>query len=633
MTVTRGPAVRKYDESSITWLQGLEGVRAKPAMYVGGTDADGLRHLAKEILDNGMDEVNACGGGKVGVHFDKDGHVWVWDTGRGIPVGPHPRDKKVSTLTVVLTQLHAGGKMQASDASGYAASAGTHGVGAAVTNALSEVFEAWTFRDRKWHHQRFEKGVVKSAVRPGVNPPPLPIKTAPLTQGTLVRFKPDLSCFDKDVKIDAEAVKSWLSTVAYLMPKVEITCSVEGVISVYHQPKGLDTYREELLKEVKAEAHGDGFLLQTAQVDLTLQWSTYSKLWMYSYVSGSYSSNGGTHVTGMKRAIYDVLNAYWKKSMGTCDNEDYLTGLLCGINVKIAAPQFAGQTKERLTTKQAEQIVYDALYEPLRKWFSQRKELAVEIIERAIRVSGAMGEASKNRELAAALNNTSKGKLKLPKDLVVSTATDPTKVELVLVEGGSAGGTAKKARDERFQEVLCLSGKPINAYKDKKDKLYSNAIALDILRSVGLDPRADDPVAKLRVGKIIILSDADDDGYHISVLICSLLHKMIPQVFDRGMVYTCDAPLYTCFYNNKRYNGASLSVVRAMLPKGAATTKITRLKGWGEAEPEVLEEAAFNPNTRKLRRITAVKGEQLTRFLSIVAEDTAARKELLGLTE
>lgn len=623
----------EYNEASISRLRGLEGVRVRPNMYIGN---NGVNQLLTEAIDNAIDEALAGYNDFIGVYVgDPTGYIWVWDNGRGIPIGPHPSDNKTSTLTIIMTELHAGSKLE--DNAIYQKSRGTHGVGISVTNALSQIFEVYTFRRNVWWAQRFQQGKPVSNVVQKTPPNPPFIK---LVKGTLIRFIPDLTILkDEEELLDIDTISNNLETESYLIPQIHIVeyRNDSGKIEKieHHHPNGLKDYLKILLDNTKSQPQDDPLIIQQDDIDLLLQWSNYSDELVYAYTNALFNVQGGTHINGLRRAITDVLTTYAGVRQQKFKSEDLRAGLLGVINVKLSPTlaKFDSQTKNRLITREIDKLVYNIVYPELENFFKKHKQLAKAIIERANAVRFAHESLRISKEAAAGLKTQKGNKIMLPIKLVDCNSQDRQKCELYIIEGDSAKGTAKNARFTEFQAVLPLTGKPPNAIKeDLNKKVLTNERVRDILRALGWQPN----YKQLRYGKIILLADADEDGNHITCLLIALLHQVIPEVFtgingkSESMVYIVDAPLYIAQHNGQHVYGATLADISKRLPKNFHG-QITRLKGWGECRAEDLETIAFNPKTRRLIRIDAISGQQLHYFLELLGEDVAARKEMLGI--
>jgi DNA gyrase/topoisomerase IV subunit B len=599
-----------------------------------GTEPDetGIFQICKEILDNGIDEALNGHSSEIGICYDKvTTEILIWDQGRGIPVEVSPdfKKEKLSTLTVVYTQIHAGGKLDSSQ-KGYARSRGTHGLGACVSNALAKFFQVWTFRSGKWWTQTFAEGKPKTDVVKG-KPPTIPgIKKQP-TQGTIVKMVPDAKIFGK-AKLDIEKLKVWFEVQAYLQGKIKFHLVLNNKLTTYYQPKGLSGFVVECHEEVKSEPVGKIFHVQTPSADVALQWSSYAEEYVYSYVNGSPTLQGGTHVNGAWRALTEALKPYAGARSSKYRPEDLRNGLIGAINVSVNSPQFDSQLKSRLVSKNIAEDIYKELLPEFEKYFATNKSHAKEIIRRANEVRELHSEFQVSKKAAAALSTKSGGKRFISAKLAMSSTKNPKERELFLVEGDSAGGSSKQARDQKFQEVLALRGKVLNVYRDAKgDKTWNNVEILDILRCIGFDPKAKDPYANLRVGKIIALTDPDKDGFHITNLILGMLQKLVPKVFEMGMVYVIDSPLYTVKVGAKQYYGKDLKDLQSKMPKGAKAQDVVRIKGWGEVGPEVLRPVVFWPDERVLTQVKPLDKKSLKRFVALVGEDTGLRKELLGV--
>lgn len=624
---------KDYTASDIEVLEPLEGVRARPGMYIGSTDEFGVLQIVKEIIDNGIDE--ALGGhcDHIMVDISEKNHILVWDNGRGIPVEKHPKHPKKSTLEIIFTHLHAGGKL-GKDGAYEGGSIGTHGVGAAVTNALSSKFSVYTRRKRTWYQQTYEKGKptikvtkLKGDVFAGI----------PKAKGTLVTFTPDKKIFGK-AKLPEADLKNMLELAAYLHPKVTfdfiLKRTAKGKPSKsksFHQPKGVTALLKKMIKRTKSEAFGKPIIIQQPGLDVVLQWTDHVAENLNSYVCGSPTPLGGTHMQGFAKALNEAVKPY-KPKRGTFKPEDLRVGLQGVVNLTIAAPEFSGQTKGKLATKEANEVVYNAVLPELKKFFAKNKKMVRDLIKRAIELAEGRQKFVADRKLTLALKTKKKGTHLLPPKLTQATTKKAEDREVYFVEGDSAAGTGKVARDPKTQEILALRGKIINVYKDRKQKAFANQEIIDILKSIGFDPTKTEPVLSLRVGKIILLSDPDVDGKHINVLLLSLLWRVLPELFERGLVYVADAPLYNTYFRGKRYFAGSRAELIKKAPKGLKADHIQRIKGWGEVNADTLKSVAFNPKTRVITRVTPLSARRLPKFEALVGEGTQFRKELLGLS-
>ena len=619
-----------YDASSIQVLEGLEGVRKKPQFYLGtATDELGLFQLAKELVDNCADEAQNGFGNVVGLAIQKD-WVYVWDEGRGIPVEVHPsfKKEKTSTLEIIFTRLHAGGKISDKQ-TGYKKSRGTHGVGSAVVNALTEALEVYTFRQNKWHEQTFSKGVATSKVKTVDKPPKIEgIKTPKC--GTVVRYKADTTIFKK-YKLSTKNLAAWFDLQSYIHAKINFILAVDGKVTTYYQPDGLVGFLTNKIDKLKLEAMGKPFVLHGDSVDLALQWSSYPDEDATSYINGSPTAQGGTHVQGLNKAIADALKPHAGARSQKYRAEDLRSGMLACINYSTKSPEFDSQAKTKFVSKDAKDIAYKEIFPALKKFFETNKSLAKDIIARANEVREAQAGLAMSKAKAAEINTNKKGKVLLPSKMASCLKCPAKQRELFLVEGDSAGGSAKLARNTSYQEVLPLKGKPPNAYRTKPEKFYANEEVMNILKAIGYNPSSPNPLEKIRVGKIIILTDADPDGDHISLLLTAFFEKVTPKLLEAGIIFTVDAPLFTAQIGSKRIYGETLKDVQRQIPNNKKIA-VTRIKGWGEINPQTLEPVAFDPKTRKLVRLKQVTGKRLKKFLAVVGAETDFRKSLLGLS-
>lgn len=629
---------REYTADSIDVNLGLDAVRATPQVYLGNPDSHGIFHITKEGIDNSIDEHIEIGADLIGVTVEADGTIWIFDSGRGIPVEKH-KVTKISTLTTVLTTLSAGGKMRGAKDSGYKTSRGVHGMGISITCAMSEELNVWTFRNKKWHTQKFKKGKAVSDIKT-VKKVTIPLvkdkDIANRKSGTIISFKPDLTVFDKGSKLVMEELQEFLDLCSYLHPSISFLLTTPKLSKKYKQPKGLAALINKNLSALDDAAKiGKPFIYQNEVVDIALQWAAYDSENLSSFVNGSKTVEGGTHITGMQRAISDALKKFKGKRTGEFKPEDLRTGLISAINIKIPSPRFQSQTKDKLVTPEANELVYNSVVKELESFFNKNKSLAKKIINIAVESRKALAKFSADRKLAAKLNASVKnGKIKMPDKYADAETNDPTKKELYLVEGDSAAGTAKDARDKNYQAVLPLRGKILNVFRDKTGKIGDSQAVVDILTVIGYDHKnKKDPLKKLRVGKIIFLTDQDEDGYHISLLLTFLIQKVAPELFERGIIYTLNEGLFMCQHKSKFYFGESKTDIVKKIGGNTKIDDITveRLKGWGSVDAEKLEPLAFNPESRSLVRVDPLKDDELKDFLAYAQEGTAARKELLNI--
>ncbi len=608
----------KYSESSIQVLEGLEAVRKKPGLYVGTTDQKGIFQCIKEALDNSTDEAANGYGKRIECVIDtKSQTITVLDQGRGIPVGIHAKTK-ISTLTTVLTVLHAGGKIEKNK--NYKQSAGTFGVGISVTNALSESLSVWTVRDGKCYFQKFRKGKPTTAV----------IKAKPpfeLSQGTAVQFKPDFSILNG--KIPVNSIRDLMSHLSYFHP-IKFILSIDGKKTIFFHKNGAKDFVEARLQEIKAEKIGQPIFLKTKNLTFIGQWTDYEEEDLKTYVNGSLTLLGGTHYNALGKVISDAF-APLKKKKHNFKPADLRIGLIGFLTVNISSPEFNSQTKEKLTSKDAGELVLKELAAPMKKFVSSNKSFANTILEKASEMRSVFQDFALSKKNAAKLKTKKKGKIYLPEKLAVSTTNNPQERELFLVEGESAGGKAKVARNKEYQEVLSLKGKILNVYKATPEKIGNSNEIIDILQSIGYQPNLKDPFSTLRVGRIIFMTDSDEDGRHIALLLSGLFQKVLAPLIEKGKVFTLNAPLFTTQIKGKKIYADTLKA----LQKKAKTEKlvVTRLKGWGEASIDMLSDLAFDPKTRSVTQLKPPNKSDLRKFKEILSAESDARKLILGLSQ
>ncbi len=567
---------KKYDATTIQVLEGIEAVRKRPAMYIGDTTPRGLHHLVYEVVDNSVDEALAGYANKIDVMIHTDGSVSVADNGRGIPVDFHKKEKK-SALEVVMTTLHAGGKF---DHKAYQVSGGLHGVGVSVTNALSEWCEAEVRRDAKIHHQRYECGKPATKVT---------VIGKTKSTGTTVRFKPDKQIF-KVIEISYETLTTRLRELAFLNKGLEITLADErnDKATTFKYKGGIGEFIEYLNKNknplhreiVYFEKEKDGI-----QCEVALQYNDGYAESVFSFANNINTVEGGTHLSGFRSALTRAANQYGKtknffKGMEqTLSGEDLREGLTAVISVKVPNPQFEGQTKTKLGNGEVEGIIYSLVNENLSRYFEEKPSVANKIVEKALLALQAREAARKARELArrkGALDSAS-----LPGKLADCSDRDPENCELYLVEGDSAGGSAKQGRDRRFQAILPLRGKIINVEKARLDKVLSNEEIRTIITAIGAGVGADEfDIAKLRYKKVIIMTDADVDGSHIRTLLLTFFYRQMKKLIESGCVYIAQPPLFKIKRGKREeYIDSEAKLNALLIDLGSEGLEISSLKG------------------------------------------------------
>ncbi|HXF48015.1 MAG TPA: DNA topoisomerase (ATP-hydrolyzing) subunit B [Verrucomicrobiae bacterium] len=590
-----------YDAATIVVLKGLEAVRKRPAMYIGDTGPRGLHHLVYEVVDNSVDEALAGFCDHISVALNADGSVTVEDNGRGIPVDIHPTQKKPA-LEVVMTTLHAGGKF---DHQSYKVSGGLHGVGVSVVNALAEWCEVEVARDGQVHYQKYKQG-----------DPVAPVKVIGKRQkpGTKVTFKPDPEIFPKtDFAFDVLAAR--MRELAFLNRGLEIEISEEKTKkSQTFKYKGGVASFVEYLNENREALHPKPIYIhkdkEGVDVEIALQYNDTYVENIFSYVNNINTVEGGSHLVGFKTALTRTINNYaaknglLKNGEVTLQGEDVREGLTAVISVKVPDPQFEGQTKTKLGNSEVKGIVETILGEELGGYFEENPSVARKIVEKSIAAARSREAARKARELTrrkSALENSG-----LPGKLADCSLTDPEQTEIFIVEGDSAGGSAKQGRDRRFQAILPLRGKILNVEKARLDKILSNEEIRTLITALGTGIGADEfDASKARYGKIIIMTDADVDGSHIRTLILTFLFRYMKALIEMGKVFIAQPPLFRLKKGNQEiYVYSDEERDRTLERMGKSGIGIQRYKGLGEMNPEQLWKTTMDPETRTLLQVT-----------------------------
>ena len=587
-----------YSAEQIQVLEGLEAVRKRPGMYIGSTSARGLHHLVYEVVDNSIDEALAGYCTKVDVTIHSDNSISVLDNGRGIPVDMHETGKPA--VEVVLTVLHAGGKF---GGSGYKVSGGLHGVGVSVVNALSERMQVQVQRDGKIYEIVFERGKTFA---------PLKVVGETETTGTKVWFKPDAEIFE-ELDYSFDTLKQRLRELAYLNKGLMITISDErtGENKEYHFEGGIISFVEHLNRN-KDVLHPKPIFIagtkDTTMVEVSIQYNDSYIENLLTFVNNINTQEGGTHLSGFKSALTRTINDYSRKmnilkeADDNLSGEDTREGLTAVISLKIQEPQFEGQTKSKLGNSEIRGIVDTMVFEKLSEFFEENPGVARKIIEKTILAARARDAARKARELTrrkSALEISS-----LPGKLADCSIRDPMQTEIYLVEGDSAGGSAKQGRDRRFQAILPLRGKILNVEKARLDKILNNEEIRSMVTAFGSGIGADFDLEKSRYGKIIIMTDADVDGAHIRTLLLTFFYRYMKPLVENGRVYIAQPPLYLAKKGKEHwylYNDAALEQLAQRI--GRQDFTLQRYKGLGEMNPEQLWQTTMNPAERTLLRV------------------------------
>ncbi len=613
-----------YDATAIEVLQNIEHIRARPGMYIADTRKAGLLQLSKEIIDNSVDEFLAGHCDRIDVVVDvAEGWVQITDNGRGIPVDIHPKTK-MSALATVFMLAGAGGKF---NSQAYSTSAGLHGVGVTVVNALSSKLTVWSLRGGKQHRLDFERGKCKQSN--GVTDIEKVDKNWFGESGTRVRFVPDEEVFKK-VQIDVQAIADMLEHAAYLCSGLTLTIrTVDGEFEhEFHQEDGLKGFVEHQLAANKQEALHAIQTFKNDSIEAAFVWTDGKDETWHSYVNCSPTPEGGTHQTGLKRLI---TNAVAPKAVKAVESDDLRVGLVVALHCKVKQPQFKGQTKTKLQNKETESEVYEALKDTVNSFVTTNQRVIESIINRAAKLKSARDRFEREKDASkniVTFNRNKKGVL--PGKLAEAPNCAPEDRELFLVEGESAGGSAKQARHEH-QEVLGLKGKIPNAQQKAKTALFENEEIQSIITAIGAGVGEKCDPKKARIGKLMLLMDADPDGSHITALMLAFLNRYMAPIIDAGMVWVVQSPLFRAVWKDQVVYGDSVEECLKHLPRAAKPT-VTRFKGHGEANVEDIQHYAMNASTRKLLRVDrdALTDEAIA---ALMGQDSDLRKSILGLSE
>ena len=626
-----------YDADQIQVLEGLEAVRKRPGMYIGSTGPKGLHHLVYEVVDNSIDEALAGFCTHIEVDINPDGSITVTDDGRGIPTGIHSKTGK-SALETVMTVLHAGGKFGGAG-SGYKVSGGLHGVGVSVVNALSKLVEVTVWRDRKVHQQRYEKGKAQGSLV--VNPN----KEDPKRTGTAVHFVPDETIFTETTVFEYDILAKRLKELAYLNAGIKITFSdrrePEIRQDVFCYEGGIKEYVEYMTRE-KDPLHQDIIYVNKEKngvtVEVALQWciDAYSDN-LLGFANNIRTIDGGTHLEGLKTVLTRTMNSFARKRNKIKDNESNLggenvrEGLTGVVSVKVPDPEFEGQTKTKLGNTEVRGIVDSLVGEVLNDYLEFNLSVGDAIIEKAIQSFKAAEAARHARELVRRKSVLESSPL--PGKLADCSTRDPEESEIFLVEGDSAGGSAKQGRDRRFQAILPLRGKIINIEKTDDSKIYKNNEIQSMITALGLGIKGEefDPT-QLRYHRIVIMTDADVDGAHIRTLILTFFFRYQRELVDQGYIYIACPPLYKLERGRNHqycYSDRELQDRINEFPANANYT-IQRFKGLGEMMPQQLWDTTMNPETRAMKRVEIDDAAEADRIFTVLMGDRVApRREFI----
>ncbi|GIP50970.1 DNA gyrase subunit B [Paenibacillus vini] len=619
---------QSYDESQIQVLEGLEAVRKRPGMYIGSTSARGLHHLVWEVVDNSIDEALAGYANKIDVFVHEDNSITVIDNGRGIPVGENTKLKK-STLEVVMTVLHAGGKF---GGGGYKVSGGLHGVGVSVVNALSEKVVVQVNRDGHTYQQEYRRGAPQYDVKL--------VGDSDFT-GTKTTFLPDPEIFTETTVFDYNILLTRIRELAFLNKGINISLTDErtGASDSFHYEGGIMEYvkylnqNKEVLHETPIYVEGARDMIQ---VEVALQYNDSYTENIFSFANNINTHEGGTHESGFKSALTRIINDYARKNSMIKDNDNNLTGddvregLTSIISVKIPEPQFEGQTKTKLGNSEVRGIVESLFAEKLQEFLEENPAVARRVLEKALQASRAREAARKARELTrrkSALEVSA-----LPGKLADCSSKDATISEIYIVEGDSAGGSAKQGRDRHFQAILPLRGKILNVEKARLDRILSNAEIRAIITALGTGIGEEFDISKARYHKVIIMTDADVDGAHIRTLLLTFFFRYMRKIIEAGYVYIAQPPLFKVERNKViRYAGSEKERDEIIASFGEnAKFNVQRYKGLGEMNPEQLWETTMDPESRTMQQVSiadAIQADAI--FDTLMGDNVEPRRDFI----
>jgi DNA topoisomerase IV B subunit len=618
-----------YTAKDITVLEGLEPVRKRPGMYIGGVGSSGLHHLVWEILDNSVDEAMNGYASNISVTLHEDGSsITITDDGRGIPIDKHPKTKK-SALEVIFSTLHAGGKFEAGN---YKTAGGLHGVGASVVNALSKELVANVRRDGAQWEMRFKQGATVGGLK----------KVGPARgSGTTVFFRPDTTIFPK-VEFDPDLIRQRLEVASYLHKGLKIVFENEasGTKDVFQHTEGLSDYLKKILAERAAIPVNDAVFTLAKEsddsglrLDLALLWSQSTDEHVRSYVNGIPTGSGGTHENGFRaglgKAVRNFIETHNLSPKGvTLTAEDIREGLVAVLSIFVQEPQFQGQTKDRLNNPEVMSAVDSQVRPALEHWLNTNISVAESIVARIILAARAR-EASRAAQQEVARKSATSSRLTLPGKLSDCSSSDRDDTEIFIVEGDSAGGSAKQGRDRARQAILPLRGKVLNTESASLAKVLENKELADLVTALGCGLGKNFDISRLRYGRIIILADADSDGHHIATLLMTFIYRHMPGLIANAHVFLAQPPLYRIDIGKETYwalDDAHRDRLLKQHGNGRGNPEITRFKGLGEMMPKILWETTLNPKTRRLLRVEVADQIVTDRVINeLMGKDPSAR--------
>lgn len=622
-------ATATYNASSITVLEGLDPVRKRPGMYIGGTGSAGLHHLVWEIFDNSIDEAMNGHADCIEVTLHKDGaSVTVSDNGRGIPVDTHPKHKKPA-IEIILCTLHAGGKFDNGQGGNYKTSGGLHGVGASVVNALSKKLVATVKRDGTEWEMEFRQGKATGKLKK---------LGSARGSGTTIYFHPDPHIFPR-TEFNPETIRERLEVASYIHKGLKVIWNdeVNGKKETFKHEDGIVAFLKKMLSDKSAKpVHEQPFILEKQngiRMEMCFSWTEATEETLKSYVNGIPTANGGTHENGLRagalKAIRNFIETHNLTPRGvTLAAEDIREGVFGVLSVFIEDPQFQGQTKDRLNNPELQSMVDGVVRPALEQWLNQNRTVAETIVNRII-IAARAREASRAASASISRKTATSGRLNLPGKLADCTCNDRDMSELFIVEGDSAGGSAKQGRDRNKQAILPLRGKVLNTEGQSLAKIVENREIADLITALGCGAGPDCDPEKMRYQRVILLADADSDGHHITTLLLTFIFRHMKRLIDDGRVYIALPPLYRVDIGKETYWAADDADKERVLKqhgKGNARPEITRFKGLGEMMPKVLWDTTLNPKTRRLLRVEISDALTTDRVINeLMGKDASAR--------
>lgn len=613
-----------YDSDSIETLRFPETIRRNPAMYIGGTDGYGIFVCVRENLDNSADEYLAGRNTSVGLAIEKDGSYWIQDSGSGIPQGVKKFEVDVNgkkvinsmpTMQAIFGELHTSGKFKSE---AYKVSIGSHGVGVKGTNATADYFEVTSCFKGQWYNIGFKKGILVSPVAK-CKAPRSPFTGKSLEKGTLTHFKPDFTIFTEK-HFPVNMAVQWAEVQSFLNPGFRIALKVNGgKPTIYYSKEGPKDWIKQRLAELKAEAEPILFESTTELAAIAVAFSTVDGCELQGFTNGLANPQGGKHVDSVSNALYKALQAHAgpKQKFTSFDFRDGLIGI---VNAKLHKAQFSSQDKAKLSDPRMGDEFMALVKKDADAFFKANKALAKRLCDRATKIGELKDKFKNSKAVAKALSDLKRHGM--PANFAPAHKSVPVKDrELIILEGASAAGPLRQVR-AKHQAILPLKGKILNVSKVTQARALSSKDILNILGALGFDPKAEDPLSKLQVGRVILLADPDPDGHHINCLLLTLFSKYLPGMFDRGMIFVADTPEFYSIVKDQIFVGDTLSEVRKKLDKAKAKGEVNHVKGWGEVDPQVIKKWAVDEDSRKL-----IKMEPLS------AEDRAVFNALMGAAE